>query len=188
MRLYIAKFIRLISKLHFAVMSFLRIVYLELKYPGISIDFKTKIEKNCKIVCIDGGRLRIRNSFISAGTQLLADRQGSVVIEETFIGRNSIVVALKSIHIKKGCAIAEMVVIRDQNHKIDFSNLEETLYDYDVEGIEVGENVWIGAKATVLKGVVIGNKSIIGASAVVVSPVPSLEVWAGVPARHIRKL
>lgn len=54
--------------------------------------------------------------------------------------------------------------------------------------IEIGDNVFIGANSFILKGVVIGENAIIGAGSVVSCDVPPHEIWAGNPARFIRKL
>ena len=52
----------------------------------------------------------------------------------------------------------------------------------------IEDNVFIGAHSTVLKGVTIGKNSIVGACSVVVKNIPANEIWAGNPARFIRKL
>ncbi|MDQ8195934.1 acyltransferase [Coraliomargarita sp. SDUM461004] len=54
--------------------------------------------------------------------------------------------------------------------------------------VEIGDNVFIGAHTTVLKGVTIGENSVIGACSLVVKDIPSNEVWAGNPAKCIKKL
>ena len=53
--------------------------------------------------------------------------------------------------------------------------------------IIIGDDVWIGANVTILKGVEIGSGSIIAAGAVVVKNVPSFSVVAGNPARVIKE-
>ena len=52
----------------------------------------------------------------------------------------------------------------------------------------VGNNVFIGTNCIVLKGVSIGNNSIVGAGSVVTKNIPANELWAGNPAKFIRKL
>jgi acetyltransferase-like isoleucine patch superfamily enzyme len=52
--------------------------------------------------------------------------------------------------------------------------------------VRVGNNVWMGFGSCVLRGVSIGENSIVGTSAVCTSDVPANAVVAGVPARLIR--
>ena len=52
--------------------------------------------------------------------------------------------------------------------------------------VEVGSNVWIGYGACVLRGVRVGDNSIVGTNSVVTRDVPANAVVAGVPARVIR--
>lgn len=54
--------------------------------------------------------------------------------------------------------------------------------------VKIGDDVFIGAKCLILKGVTIGNKSIIGAGSVVTKNIPDSEIWAGNPAKFIRKI
>lgn len=54
--------------------------------------------------------------------------------------------------------------------------------------IVIGENVFIGAGTTVLKGAHIGNNAVIGACSVVTREVPENEIWGGNPARLIKRI
>jgi acetyltransferase-like isoleucine patch superfamily enzyme len=58
----------------------------------------------------------------------------------------------------------------------------------DKTGVTIGSNCWIAAGCILLPGVSIGNNSIIGAGSVVTKSVPENEIWAGVPARLLRKI
>jgi maltose O-acetyltransferase len=50
----------------------------------------------------------------------------------------------------------------------------------------IGEGAWIGANATIMAGCDIGSRTVVGAGAVVLEPVPSDAVVGGVPARPLR--
>ncbi len=52
----------------------------------------------------------------------------------------------------------------------------------------IEDNVFIGANCIILKGVKIGDRSIIGAGSVVTKNVPSDQIWAGNPAKFIREI
>jgi len=54
--------------------------------------------------------------------------------------------------------------------------------------VQIGHNVFIGAHTTILKGVTIGNNSIIGACSVITKSIPDNEIWAGNPAKFIKKV
>jgi acetyltransferase-like isoleucine patch superfamily enzyme len=67
--------------------------------------------------------------------------------------------------------------------EVDRPIREQGIYKRDVR---VGHNVWIGYGACVLRGVTIGDNSIVGTSSVVTKPIPANAVVAGAPARVIR--
>lgn len=58
---------------------------------------------------------------------------------------------------------------------------------YDYGKVTIGKNAWIGANTIICKPVTIGEGAIIGASSVVTKDVPPFEIWAGNPAKLIRK-
>jgi len=168
--------------------NILKIYHLRLKYKGLHIDFSTKLARGVNIVCTKGSKISIQNSIISQGVHIKSDHGGEIVIDNSYIGHNSIIVALNSIKIKKNCQIAEMVVIRDHNHNYKIPNIPIKDQGFSVSPIIVNENVWIAAKATILKGVEIGQNTVIAAHAVVNKNVERNSVYGGLPAKIIKKL
>ena len=83
-----------------------------------------------------------------------------------------------------GCLIGHQVVIATLNHDLD-PKKRGGMYPAPVV---LGKNVWVGAHATILAGVTIGDDSVIAAGAVVTKNVPAGVVACGVPARVIRQL
>lgn len=54
--------------------------------------------------------------------------------------------------------------------------------------IKIEDDVFIGARTIITKGVTIGAKSIVAAGSVVVCNIPSGEIWGGNPAKFIMKI
>lgn len=59
---------------------------------------------------------------------------------------------------------------------------------YIAEPINIGNGCWIGAGVTILPGVTIGDGTVIGAGAVVTSNCENNSIYAGVPAKLIRRI
>ena len=54
--------------------------------------------------------------------------------------------------------------------------------------VSIGRNVWIGANATILAGVTIGDDAVVAAAAVVTKDVPARSIVVGSPARVVRSV
>lgn len=52
----------------------------------------------------------------------------------------------------------------------------------------IKNNVFIGARSTILKGVIIGENSIVGAGSIVTKSIPANQIWAGNPAKFIKNV
>jgi acetyltransferase-like isoleucine patch superfamily enzyme len=184
----LAYFLRGLNSITRRLAIYIRITWLRLLYPGLHIDFGSTIESNCNIKCVKGGKLKINQSTILSGTQIISDASASIIIDRSFIGRNCVIASKKSIHIHKGCLVAEMVVIRDQNHSMDITEDTQERDGFSCDPIVIEENVWIAAKATILKGVKIGESSIVAASSVINKSIPASEVWGGIPGKFLKDL
>jgi acetyltransferase-like isoleucine patch superfamily enzyme len=88
------------------------------------------------------------------------------------------------ITIGDGALIGHNVVLATLNHDID----PRKRSDMHPAPIFVGNNVWIGANATILPGVTIGDGSIVAAGAVVTRNVPINVIVGGVPAKIIKRI
>ena len=82
------------------------------------------------------------------------------------------------------CLIGHCVVMATLNHGFE---PDKRSWNYPAP-IVLGNNVWVGANATILQGVTIGDNAIVAAGAVVTKDVASNTVVAGVPARVVKEL
>jgi acetyltransferase-like isoleucine patch superfamily enzyme len=105
---------------------------------------------------------------------------------KTVLGQECTISAYQHVSIGRECVIADRVMLIDFDHgaaEVERPIRLQGIYKRDVR---VGNNVWIGYGACILRGVTIGDNAIIGTSAVVTKDVPANAVVAGIPARVIR--
>lgn len=95
------------------------------------------------------------------------------------------------------CAIGGRLVVRSQNHHLNFPNMngwvqrEIVRSSVRVTGedrgeVVIGHGCWIGDSVIILPGVRVGNGAVIGAGSVVTKSVPDFGVAVGVPAKVVR--
>jgi acetyltransferase-like isoleucine patch superfamily enzyme len=85
------------------------------------------------------------------------------------------------------CIIGQYLSCHPENHQSENLDISIRLQGVTRLGIRIGKNCWIGSKATILDGVVIGDGCIIAAGAVVTKSFPANCVLGGVPAKIIKQ-
>lgn len=80
--------------------------------------------------------------------------------------------AMLSVTIGDDCIFGENVKIYDHNHCYQDRSKSISKQGFSTAAIQIGRNCWIGSQVTILKGVTIGDNSIIGAGVVVYQDVP----------------
>lgn len=166
--------------------SSVRCLAASLCYPEIELGRGVVIGPGVTLRATDGGRIRIGDRVaISAGAVIIAKGGLLVVGDDGFIGEGVVLTAREGLEIGSDALIAEYVTIRDQDHGSADPDRPMRLQGFVTAPIRVGADVWLGAKATVLKGVEIGDGTIIGANSVVTRSVGSRVVAVGSPARVI---
>lgn len=88
------------------------------------------------------------------------------------------------IEIGDDCLIGQQVVIATLNHDLNPAHHK----DMFPKPVKIGKNVWVGAHATILPGVTVGDNAVIAAGAVVTKDVAPNTVVAGVPAHKVKDI
>ncbi len=124
--------------------------------------------------------------WLGHGTKIRC-HEGLVEIgAKTVLGQECTISAYERVRIGEQCVIADRAMFIDFDHgvvEVDRPIRQQGIYTRQVE---VGSNVWIGYGACILRGVSVGDNSIIGTNSVVTKDVPANAVVAGVPARIVR--
>lgn len=173
-------------------------------------EWRRKFERHCQQVS-DGllvkGPLRVRNAGrIEVGAGCIFDSSCESPIQLD-VGKSALLTIGDDVYFNEGvhivcniavsigarCLIAsDVVILDDDGHPVDWHERHHhwPVAPEDRLGapIVIEENVWVGTRAIILKGVHIGNGAVIGAGAVVTRDIPPMTVAAGVPARVIRRM
>ena len=127
-------------------------------------------------------------SYCGKNVNLQKDAEFSMRLkigDNSSIGINSFVQG--KVTIGSNVMMGPDVRIYTQNHRHDRTDIPMIEQGYeDEESVEICDDVWIGARATILPGVVIGKGSIVGSAAVVTKNVPEYSIVAGNPAKVVK--
>lgn len=104
----------------------------------------------------------------------------------------------KNVFINSGCCFQDQGGIEIGDHVLIGQQVVIATIDHDLDPskrgnmfpapVKIGNRVWIGAHATILSGVTVGDNSVVSAGAVVTKDVPENVVVAGVPAKIIKRI
>ena len=104
--------------------------------------------------------------------------------KNVFINHACSFLDLGGITIEDDVLIGPRVNLVTENHPLDPADRQSLL----LKSIVIKRNAWIGAGATILPGVTIGENAVVAAGAVVSKDVPANTIVGGVPAKHIKHL
>lgn len=163
-----------------------------LSWPStVAADAPVRVDGGGSVVLEDNVHLGYYEApRIGSGEILLQARSPAASISVgagTTTSNNVSIIAMDSVGIGRDCRIGDMTLIID----CDFHEVDPDSRDKSAGAcapVTIGDNVWLGSRVIVLKGVTIGNNSVIAAGSIVTKPLPANSLAAGVPARVIRDL
>ena len=177
-RMLTPKYARLVLRLGVRKLRFGRRLVLDgLAFIGpgctLQIGKKASIELGRWSWLGHGCKLRCHEGVISIGAK-------------SVLGQECTISAYRHVSIGRECVIADRVMLIDFDHGVVEVERPIRLQGIYKRDVQVGNNVWIGYGACILRGVTVGDNAVIGTNAVVTRDVPENAVVAGVPARVIR--
>ena len=164
-----------------SIVYFLRCLFLGIKYKkGVKIRKGVKRGRGTKIILSENCWLGENSVFWGGGTITLGSN--------THIGSYSSIYASKEGGVTFGNNVncARNLFLIDASHSYNDKTELICKQKMIIESITIGNNVWIGANCTILKGVSIGDGCVIGACALVNKKYGDNVVIGGVPAKIIK--
>jgi acetyltransferase-like isoleucine patch superfamily enzyme len=104
--------------------------------------------------------------------------------KNVFINFDCVFLDLGGITIEDNVLIAPKVSLLSEGHPVSPEDRHSLVPGH----IHIRKNAWIGAGATILPGVTIGENAVVAAGAVVSKDVPANTVVGGIPAKHIKNI
>ena len=153
--------------------------YLPASYRKLAGGFSKRFRAFCTRLMLDecGSNVNIEKGADFALNIKIGNNSG--------IGKNSIVGAYTQIG--DNVMMGEACFIYARNHKTDRLDVPMCIQGFEeYRPVVISDDVWIGARVTILPGAKIGKGVIIGAGAVITGEIPDYAVVGGVPARIIK--
>lgn len=162
----------------------------ELRHPGkMRVGDRVVVESDCRLDAkgCDPGAFRLADDvMISRGCVLSAKEGGLRIGRRATVGAYGVLYSFGGLDVGADTMIAAHCFLGggryDHRSRRDVPMHRQPLPG---RGVEIGEDCWIGAGATVADGVRVGAGSVVGAGAVVLDDVPEGSIVGGVPARRI---
>jgi len=189
----IKKILRLLLNIHNVIYNKLVFNIFSVKTKSHNINGRIYIRNKGEIFLGKGFRANsgMGKNPIGGDTvlRLITQMTGCIEIGDNVGISNSTIFSTEKIIIGSGTLIGGGVKIWDTDfHSID-PLVRNTRFDKGLSGqITIGKNVFIGGGSIILKGVNIGDNSVIAAHSVVSKSIPENEIWGGNPVKFIRSL
>lgn len=162
------------------------------KIYGLTIALKTGNKIGSILVSgkqsinVKNGKLKVgKNVYLYPNTKISIGGVNNIaqliIGDYTTIGDRTQIHVGKKVSIGKNCAISWDVCIMDRDYHAFNSEIENK------KEVIIGDNVWIGCNATILKGVTVGEGAVIASGSVVTKDVPNNTCVAGNPAKIIKE-
>ncbi|MEO6822978.1 MAG: acyltransferase [Candidatus Nanopelagicales bacterium] len=167
---------------------YLRLMRLRLRRPDIVLEGMVFLGRRVTLDARrDYGRLVIGRWVHLGDENRLRVHEGSMRVgDKVVFGRDNTVNCYLDIEIGAASIVADWVYVCDFDHV--FSDVTVPIKDQGIikSPVRIGPDVWVGTKATVLRGAMIGHGAVLAAHTVVRGEIPPLAVVGGIPGRVLK--
>lgn len=176
------------------------ILFIKLKYTHVKLGKNVRIKN--RVYFQGKGLVQIGDNFTYVSGDCLnpiqrnlrgsffIEKGGKIIIGENVGISSSCIWVQNELRIGNNVNIgADCLIIDNDSHSIDYMERRRKSREAILNApIEISDDVWIGAKCIILKGVKIGARSVIGAGSVVTKDIPEDVIAAGNPCKIVKRI
>lgn len=159
-----------------------------LRHPHVDLQGMVFLGRRVELWARRGhGRLSLGPwCWIGSDNRLRAHEGNLRLGPKVVMGRDNVVNAYLDIEIGQNALLGDWIYVCDFDHVYEHLHLPIKKQGLVKTPVRIGEDVWVGEKASILRGADIGAGSVIASQALVRGPIPPFSIAVGSPARVIR--
>lgn len=179
------------KKLLIMLINFIRMVFLNTVHMGnVNASLVQNINPRTEIAVGGGGKkskLTLKHSVFTRRNVSFRVEGGELTIGTSFFNQGCAITCMDNIQIGDNCLFGPNVVVVDHDHEYRYTD-ERRGNHYRKAPISIGNNVWIGANVTILRGTQIEDGAVIGAGCVIRGKVEKNTVVVNKQDIHIKNI
>jgi acetyltransferase-like isoleucine patch superfamily enzyme len=134
------------------------------------------------------GRLTLgRWVFIGKGNAIRCHEGNLRIGDKVVFGAKNTINCYMDIEVGNDCIFADWIYVCDFDHRYEDMTIPIKNQGIVKSPVKIEENIWIGEKSTILRGVTVGSGSVIASHALVNRDVPRNSIVGGVPAKVLKR-
>lgn len=176
------------KKLLIMIINFIRMAFLNAVHMGnVNASLVQNINPRTEIAVGGKSKLTLKHSVFTRRNVSFRVEGGELTIGTSFFNQGCSITCMENIQIGDNCLFGPNVVVVDHDHEYRYTD-ERRGNHYRKAPVSIGNNVWIGANVTILRGTQIGDDAVIGAGCVIRGKVEKNTVVVNKQDIHIKNI
>lgn len=177
-----------LKKLLIMLINFIRMAFLNAVHMGnVNASLVQNINPRTEIAVGEKSKLTLKHSVFTRRNVSFRVEGGELTIGTSFFNQGCSITCMDNIQIGDNCLFGPNVVVVDHDHEYRYTD-ERRGNHYRKAPISIGNNVWIGANVTILRGTQIEDGAVIGAGCIIRGKVEKNTVVVNKQDIHIKNI
>lgn len=177
-----------LKKLLIMLINFIRMAFLNVVHMGnVNASLVQNINPRTEIAVGEKSKLTLKHSVFTRRNVSFRVEGGELTIGTSFFNQGCSITCMDNIQIGDNCLFGPNVVVVDHDHEYRYTD-ERRGNHYRKAPISIGNNVWIGANVTILRGTQIEDGAVIGAGCTIRGKVEKNTVVVNKQDIHIKNI